>query len=115
MPDTVTRKEINELSSGSLDDGRVVQVATVQYLLDLNEFRMWRDESLPGIALHKFWTTEGWLVTEQEITEALQAYRVHSPEIVHQALTAADFDPDTWQLWIDYLTLAQTGCGFRVI
>jgi hypothetical protein len=100
QPDPATRKELDELSCAPLDEGRAVTAAAANYLHAHEEYLRWRDTDCQGIAGHKLRDNEGWAITPEEITEALNAYRAHDAEKVARVLAAADFSSDTWQEWI---------------
>ncbi|MEU7400737.1 hypothetical protein [Streptomyces sp. NPDC044948] len=83
----------------------------VAYSKTLDEYLAWHPDPPLGIALHKFGTNDGWLVTPEEIATALESYRTHSGEEV-KALLAGELD--YWLKWIAYLERAQRCGGFRV-
>ncbi len=88
----------------------------------------------PGIAIHKFGSNDGWLVTPAEIKSALEAYEAlgspnpfaDDPIEPHSEATLAmyrelrqepppPFDPaDYWNQWIAYLRHSAKVGGFRV-
>ncbi|MFD4258207.1 hypothetical protein ACFWR9_11400 [Streptomyces sp. NPDC058534] len=88
-----------------------VKPEAVAYAKTIDEHRAWHPDPPFGIALHKFGTNDGWLVTPEEIAAALESYRTHSAEEVKALLGG---NVDHWLKWIAYLERAQRQGGFRV-
>ena len=66
----------------------------------------------PNIPLHKFSSNDGWLVTPDEISAALEAWDNRTENLTeHTVKTMAE---KHWGEWIAYLRLAATHEGFRV-
>lgn len=64
-----------------------------------------------GIALHKFCSNDGWLVTAEECAEAVAIWDA-LPKRGRQAVVKEL--GDYWLAWIDYLRRGASGRGFRV-
>lgn len=78
----------------------------------------WRPADQHGIPGHKLGSNDGWHVTPQDITEALEAYRRHDGDRVRSLLKRAgvageDGDISYWLEWIGFLEYAREHGGFR--
>ncbi|MFD1656964.1 hypothetical protein ACFSL4_01620 [Streptomyces caeni] len=89
-----------------------VKPEAVTFAKTIDEHLAWHPDPPFGIALHKFGSNDGWLVTPQEIAAALEAYRTHSGDEVKVIVGAEGLD--YWLKWIAYLERAQHRGGFRV-
>ncbi|MXM66103.1 hypothetical protein GR925_22290 [Streptomyces sp. HUCO-GS316] len=86
--------------------------AAVAYVEQREAHLAWHPKPPFGIALHKLGSNDGWLVTPEEITAALESYRTHSGDEVK--VIVGDKELDYWLKWIAYLERAQRHGGFRV-
>lgn len=67
----------------------------------------------PTIPSHKFSSNDGWCVTPTEISHALRAWERYS-EKVTPVLRPKVMQLTRWELWIEYLRLAENNGGIRV-
>lgn len=113
-PDGVTREEIDAFGDRVPGEGTPFRPEVAAYWKQLLEHLSWHIEPAFGIALHKFCTNDGWLVTPEEIAAALESYRVHRAEEVKVIVGGDAEELDYWIQWIAYLQRAQHRGGFRV-
>lgn len=76
-------------------------------------FLMARDKSATGMAVHKFCSNDGWIVTVDECISALAAWEVTVAE-GQPAPRHEGNEIEWWSEWIAYLELAVEHGGFRV-
>lgn len=113
-PEGVTREEIEAFADRAPGSGLPARPEVVAYWKQLHAHLSWHLEPAFGIALHKFCSNDGWLVTPEEIAAALESYRVHSAEEVKVIVGGDAEELDYWTQWIAYLQRAQHRDGFRV-
>lgn len=104
------------------------------------DFKSWHPKNVAGIAVHKFGSNDGWIVTPEEIRAALAIYEQKLVEPGHaggeetidrggaelvgdkvlEMLGVAapslisDVDPGVWGRWIEWLEKAAERGGFEV-
>ena len=66
---------------------------------------------VPGMTITKFRSNDGWIVTPEEITGALEMWELADPALKNKVRATAG---DYWEQWIDFLKTAAAGSGFRV-
>ncbi|WP_425838381.1 hypothetical protein [Streptomyces fractus] len=113
-PDGVTREEIDAFGDRGHGPDAPARPEVVAYWKQLEAHLSWHLDPAFGIALHKFCSNDGWLVTPEEIAAALESYRVHSAEEVKVIVGGDTEELDYWLQWISYLQRAQQRGGFRV-
>ncbi|MFJ9179400.1 hypothetical protein [Streptomyces sp. NPDC102360] len=110
-PEGVTWDEIDAAQNGNGASKSPARPEVVTYLKQCEAHVTWHPEPAFGMALHKFASNDGWLVTPEEIEAALVGYRTHAGSEVK--VIVGD-DVDYWLEWIAYLERAQHRGGFRV-
>ncbi|MGD6749142.1 hypothetical protein [Streptomyces sp. BH105] len=111
QPEGVTWDEIEAAQEAGDAANTPVRPEVLAYLKQQEAHVAWRPEPAFGIALHKFGSNDGWLVTPEEIKAALETYRTHGSGEVK--VIVGD-DLDYLLKWIAYLERAQHRGGFRV-
>lgn len=111
-PDSIDWEDVSAVRYPEDYEGQQpVKPDAVAFAKTIEVHLAWHPDPPFGIALHKFGSNDGWLVTPEEIAAALESYRTHSGNevkvIVGDAL-------DRWIKWITYLERAQLHGGFRV-
>lgn len=116
LPDGVTWDDIEAVRYPEDNDkGLPAKPGAVAHEKAHQRVLAWHDDGIIGIAGHKFDSNDGWLVTPDEIGQAIDAYRKHSGEHVKSVLADAGIkNIDYWLKWIGYLERAQRHGGFRV-
>lgn len=111
-PEELSQADIEaaEEPTGSL--GTLAKPAAVAYVKQREAHLVWHPEPVFGIALHKFASNDGWLVTSEEIEAALESYRTHGADEIKVIVGAEEHD--YWIQWIAYLERARHRGGFRV-
>ncbi|WP_327667926.1 MULTISPECIES: hypothetical protein [unclassified Streptomyces] len=69
-----------------------------------------QDAQTPGIPAYKLTSNDGWLVTEREITSALEAWNKANPNDQKEVQTEFPW----WNEWLDFLKFNAERGGFRV-
>jgi hypothetical protein len=113
-PDGITWEDIKAAEAPADGSDLPVKPEALAYVKQLDAHLAWHPEPPFGIALHKFGSNDGWLVTPEEIAAALESYRTHSGDEVKVIITSAGGELDHWLKWISYLERAQRRGGFRV-
>jgi hypothetical protein len=113
-PDGLTYQDIKAAEAPADGTSLPVKSEAVAYVKQRDAHLAWHPEPVFGIALHKFGSNDGWLVTPVEITAALESYRMHHAEEVRVLLGDHKDEPGYWLKWIAYLNRAQRRSGFRV-
>jgi hypothetical protein len=82
------------------------------------------NHSTKGISAYKLCSNDGWLVTPEELHNALEAYQSHADSraaVVRQVLYLEFDNPEDrkwmsnyWRQWIAFLKRAEKHGGFRV-
>ena len=112
-PDTIDWDDVSAVRyPDDYEGNQPVKPEAVTFAKTIDEHLAWHPAASFGIALHKFGSNDGWLVTPEEIRAALESYRTHSGDEV-KAIVGAD-GLDRWLKWIAYLERAQRHSGFRV-
>ncbi|MFE0099822.1 hypothetical protein [Streptomyces sp. NPDC059009] len=110
VPDDLTDEEVDEAATAA--PGAAIRPEVHSYLKQVESHLSWHPEPVFGIALHKCCSNDGWLVTPEEITAALESYRTHDNDEV-RVLVGED-ELDYWHQWITYLERARHRGGFRI-
>lgn len=113
-PEDVPHEEIDAYGDRGEAMDSPARPEVVAYWKQLEAHLAWHPDPAFGIALHKFCSNDGWLVTPEEIAAALESYRVHSAEEVKVIVGGDAEELDYWAQWIAYLHRAQHRSGFRV-
>lgn len=111
-PEEITWEDVEAVEEPADGSDLPVKAEAVAYVKQRDAHLVWHPDPPFGMALHKFGSNDGWLVTPEEITAALEAYRTHSGDEV-KVIVGAD-RLDYWLKWIAYLERAQRRGGFRV-
>lgn len=111
-PDSIDWDDVSAVRYPEDDDQLPVKPDAVAFAKTIDAHLAWHPDPPFGVAVHKFGSNDGWLVTPQEIAAALESYRTHSGDEV-KALVGSD-GIDHWLKWIAYLDRAQRCGGFRV-
>jgi len=114
-PEGMDWEQYEALESGAPEEKALVPADVTVYHQAQQAVLRWTPEAFSGICEHKFSSNDGWLVTPEEITTALAAYREHNDVQIKAVLEAAGANPpDYWLKWIAFLELAVTHGGFTV-
>lgn len=111
VPDGLSYEDVEAAEAPADGSNLPVRPEAMAYVKQRDAYVAWHSEPAFGIALHKFGSNDGWLVTPEEIAAALESYRTHAGDevkvIVNDSL-------DYWLKWIAYLERAQRRGGFHV-
>lgn len=112
-PDSVEWDDVSAVRYPDDHDGQQpVKPEAVTFAKTIETHLAWHPDELSGIAVHKFGSNDGWLVTPEEITGALESYRTHSGDKVKAMVSTEGLD--RWLQWIGFLESAHRHGGFRV-
>ncbi|MCX3059581.1 hypothetical protein [Streptomyces beihaiensis] len=112
-PDSIDWEDVSAIRyPEDYESQQPVKPEAVTFAKTIDEHLAWHPNPPFGIALHKFASNDGWLVTPEEIAAALETYRTHSGDEV-EVIVGAD-RLDYWLEWIAYLERARQRGGFRV-
>ena len=112
-PDSIDWEDVSAVRYPDDYEGdQPVKPDAVTFAKAIETHLAWHPDPTFGIALHKFGSNDGWLVTPEEIAATLESYRTHSGDEV-KVIVGAD-GIDRWVEWITYLERAQLRGGFRV-
>lgn len=89
-------------------DGELEAFAT--YRKAANNVRAANDDSVPGITLYKLGSNDGWLVTPEECSSAVEIWNSTDQATRDAVLAKAVFFQD----WVDFLECASQHGGFTV-
>ncbi|WP_155054559.1 hypothetical protein [Streptomyces blattellae] len=112
-PDSIVWDDVSAVRyPDDYEGNQPVKPEAVTFAKTIDTHLAWHPDPPFGMALHKFGSNDGWLVTPEEIAAALEAYRAHSGDEA-KVIVGAD-RLDYWLKWIAYLERAQHRGGFRV-